>query len=963
MSATSAEQEAFWKFSAEHLGQPVYHSLGSEWLPGEYLDLHPGNILLECTTGNRILIQDLEWRMKFKIPLQLVFDRGLYILANRLRRSSIHLRDPGPPTTDVPISLARAMTGWRLFEKRDPGSYGLFERWFQYGVMTSNLKHCLEPAKQSAPEPLRQLWETIRRDTSNVEAWGRYATLAQELGLLVQAFALCREELNSHPQDLPLLLGSASMARMLGDQENAIAYFERVLFVDPKNSIARRALASFRTFDRAEDWYAAASNLLSENDTAAGTESLKELLKKFPSFAPAHNDLGILLLQGRMADAGLKHLEQAAVLEPSNLEILENLASIYGTQKRLGDQERIKLQISAISGVSRSSPKGATQPQGKGLPVLTPGGIVRLVNTSTIGIQDKALAQERTELVKTWRSLPAEAFRSEYVARLGKTFRRILKTGLQDEPLCSADQETVKLLESETGNAEIVTRSQLAALLYRRPHKGCGSIRASGCPTWLLVESIEFMLTPPPLFQVIGEAELYCEWLEAYVDNLYRMVKGESDGQLRSKIAVSFANHANYIQAYFNERNLSKLYRQRGEMLSLALQDAGVSLEMDHTKQGRMGGTLHVGVLLSRLGPSAETFATLPLLKHLGSDFRVYLYCLNRASSQIEEEASKVCFQYRILGNTLRKQVETIREDNLDVLYFATNVTAVTNPATALATFRLARIQVTGPACVTTTGMPKIDNYISGSLSDPSSEAASHYTERLIRIPGVAQCFDYSTEQMRGVMSPTRSSLGMGESEIVFASAANMFKIIPELLQQWARILARIAGSRLLLLPFGPNWTNDYPKDAFVNVLKYSFESEGVPCERVLLVDWPGLDRDGVRALLSVADVYLDSFPFSSTTSLMEPLEAGVPVICRQGEQFRGAMGAAILRELGIPDLIATSDEAYVDLAERLAGSGELRKALKERIKLAMSGPPRFRDPSAYGREVATAIRNLVSAE
>ena len=61
-------------------------------------------------------------------------------------------------------------------------------------------------------------------------------------------------------------------------------------------------------------------------------------------------------------------------------------------------------------------------------------------------------------------------------------------------------------------------------------------------------------------------------------------------------------------------------------------------------------------------------------------------------------------------------------------------------------------------------------------------------------------------------------------------------------------------------------------------------------------------------------DMYVDSFPYTGATSLMDPLEAGVPPITMAGDRLRFGQGdASILRELGMPELIATSAENYID--------------------------------------------------
>ena len=57
----------------------------------------------------------------------------------------------------------------------------------------------------------------------------------------------------------------------------------------------------------------------------------------------------------------------------------------------------------------------------------------------------------------------------------------------------------------------------------------------------------------------------------------------------------------------------------------------------------------------------------------------------------------------------LISQVETIRNDDLDILLIGTNVTAITNHITLLALHRLARIQLTSTSSCVTTGMKHID--------------------------------------------------------------------------------------------------------------------------------------------------------------------------------------------------------------------------------------------------------------
>ena len=304
--------------------------------------------------------------------------------------------------------------------------------------------------------------------------------------------------------------------------------------------------------------------------------------------------------------------------------------------------------------------------------------------------------------------------------------------------------------------------------------------------------------------------------------------------------------------------------------------------------------------------------------------------------------------------------METIRRDNQDILYFATNVTCVANLVTILAQFRLARIHVAGPGSVTTSGMRHMDYYVSGELSDPAPDAQGHYTEKLRKLRGAAHCFSYGTEVGVAKVSVTRAGLGASPGDVVFVSPANMNKLIPEQMDTMARILAGTARARLVLFPYGPHWQVVYPKALFEALLGKTLARHGLARDRVTVVDLPSLNREDIRELMRPADVCLDSMPFSGSTSLVEPLEAGVPVVTMQGDVFRSAMGAGLLRELGVPELVTGSEEAYIELACRLGRDEALCQDMRARIQERMAAKPRFLNSPAFGSEMAALLKSLM---
>ena len=74
-------------------------------------------------------------------------------------------------------------------------------------------------------------------------------------------------------------------------------------------------------------------------------------------------------------------------------------------------------------------------------------------------------------------------------------------------------------------------------------------------------------------------------------------------------------------------------------------------------------------------------------------------------------------------------------------------------------------------------------------------------------------------------------------------------------------------------------------------------------------------------------DIALDPFPYNGTTTTCEALWMGVPVITLRGHRHAGRVGASLLTQIGLTDLIANSIEEYVEIAVALAGnSGRLHR-------------------------------------
>jgi predicted O-linked N-acetylglucosamine transferase (SPINDLY family) len=135
------------------------------------------------------------------------------------------------------------------------------------------------------------------------------------------------------------------------------------------------------------------------------------------------------------------------------------------------------------------------------------------------------------------------------------------------------------------------------------------------------------------------------------------------------------------------------------------------------------------------------------------------------------------------------------------------------------------------------------------------------------------------------------------------------------------------------------------------------FAANGIDGARVDLI---GSMDDQARHLAHyhMADIALDTFPFSGATTTFQALWMGVPVVSLHGERFIGRMGASISHHAGLRDLVATDPADYVETAAALAGDldrlGQLRAGLRQRVAASP-----LCDGRAYAQNVEDALLGM----
>jgi len=281
-----------------------------------------------------------------------------------------------------------------------------------------------------------------------------------------------------------------------------------------------------------------------------------------------------------------------------------------------------------------------------------------------------------------------------------------------------------------------------------------------------------------------------------------------------------------------------------------------------------------------------------------------------------------------------------VRADAIDILVDLNGHTSG-NRLTAFAR-RPAPVQATYLGYGATTGVPAIDWRLTDARVDPPGSEV-FYVERLLRLPTCMWCFVPGTDAPEVSPSPAAES-----GHVTFASFNQAPKLSDRALAAWARILARVPGSRLMVVGI--------PQGAGQRRIVAALEAGGVARERVTLLERVSFAR--FMALHAQADIALDSFPYCGGATTCHALWMGVPVLTLTGAETMARSGASLLGAAGMTDWVAGEEEDYVDKACAFAGrAGELaglREGLRERVRgSALCDAPRFM------RDVESGYRDM----
>lgn len=325
--------------------------------------------------------------------------------------------------------------------------------------------------------------------------------------------------------------------------------------------------------------------------------------------------------------------------------------------------------------------------------------------------------------------------------------------------------------------------------------------------------------------------------------------------------------------------------------------------------------------------------------------FETVVYSLNNRPDAVTREIEQAAAKFRNRSFSFKALAQALRDEELDVLVYPE---LGMNPRVfTLASLRLAPLQCAGWGHPVTTGHANLDVFFSSEAMEPPG-AQAHYTERLVTLPGLGTCYPRPA-----VPEPaSRASLGLPEDAILYLFPQSLFKVHPDNDALLVEILAR--EPRAVVVMFQSRF--EPITQLFVDRLSRRFAERGMATAgRVRMLPNMG-HADYLRANLA-CDAMLDSLYWSGGNTSLDAIACNLPVVTRPGELMRGRQSAGMLSVMGLDELVAQTDEAWVETALRLGRDADYRATV--RAALAERSASLF-DQEAPVRALESFLRSAI---
>nr|WP_183855929.1 glycosyl transferase [Rhizobium sp. BK456] len=331
------------------------------------------------------------------------------------------------------------------------------------------------------------------------------------------------------------------------------------------------------------------------------------------------------------------------------------------------------------------------------------------------------------------------------------------------------------------------------------------------------------------------------------------------------------------------------------------------------------GQRLRVGYVSSDLRDHAVGFALREVLElHNKHSVEIYAYYCGEPvegdATQLRMKAAVDCWRdIAALGDA--EAARQIADDDIDILVDVNGYTK--HARTKILAYRPAPVVVNFCGYPGTMGSP-FHHYIIADEHIIPPENEIYYSEKVLRIP----CSQPVDRKRVIAERPSRAEAGLPEGAFVFACFNGTQKVTQETFAHWMKILLAKPGSVLWLLA---------GSDDVDQRLRQAAENAGVAAERLIFA--PKAPNAKHLARIGLADLFLDTFPYGAHSTAADALTVGLPVLTFPGKSFAARFCHSIVAAAGVPELICSGPQAYIESAIGFANDPKSLEKIRESLR------------------------------
>ena len=270
-----------------------------------------------------------------------------------------------------------------------------------------------------------------------------------------------------------------------------------------------------------------------------------------------------------------------------------------------------------------------------------------------------------------------------------------------------------------------------------------------------------------------------------------------------------------------------------------------------------------------------------------------------------------------IADDSGRIDVSPLQDNDFQVAWFPD--IGMTAHSIALANMRIAPIQITSPGHSVSTWGADIDYFVSGADVELRDNPEKNYSERLVLLPGCGVIHNQPLYRPRG---RTKSV-----PELVLNCPWTPQKVN----YRFCRLLQRVidaAQKPLRFRLFSGGLQRCFGFVAFARELQAAL--------RGAVLEFVGnRPYAGYMELMEEGDAAIDAFHFGGCNTIADTLFLRIPTVTYEGDKWYNRIGSQMLRMAGTPELIATSDDEYVEIVTRLIQDDDFRRDIHVRLAAA----------------------------